>query len=47
MNGQALQTIIIIPYRTFKEKIRITKYFDRIAKMQIEDKYVYIELKEV
>ena len=34
----------MIPFRNFKEKIRITIKYDRLAKMQIiEDKYVYLE----
>ena len=35
--------IEMIPFRNFKEKIRITKKYERLAKMQIiEDKYIYL-----
>ena len=38
----------LIPYKNFKEKISITKEYDRIAKMEIIDnKFVYVEIKEV
>lgn len=44
---QPMQTIIIIPYISFKDKLRITKKYDFIAKMEIFDKYVYVEMREV
>ena len=43
-----MQVVKIIPYKSFKDKLRITKEYDRIAKMEIIDnKYVYVEIKEV
>lgn len=34
----------MIPFRNFKEKLRITKKYERLAKMQIIDnKYIYLE----
>lgn len=45
---EKLQVVEIIEFKTFKEKIDITKEFDRKAKMEILDnKYVYIERLEV
>ena len=43
---EAVQIVRVIPYRNFKEKIRITKEYDHITKMTIEDKYILVELKE-
>ena len=43
---EAVQIVRVIPYRNFKEKIIITKEYDHIAKMTIEDKYILVELKE-
>lgn len=44
---EILQITEAIPYRNFKEKIRITKEFDNKSKMIIEDKYVYVQSLEV
>lgn len=42
-----MQVVELIEFRSFKEKVKITKKYDRIAKMSIVDnRYVYIELKE-
>lgn len=41
-----MQVVRVIPYKTFKEKLRITKKYDFIAKMEIFDKYVYVEMRE-
>jgi len=45
---EILQVTELLPFKTFKEKLSITKKYDRKAKMQIiDDKYVYVEHKEV
>lgn len=42
-----LQSIELIPFKTFKEKIDITKKYDGKAKMEIVDnKFVLVEKKE-
>ena len=41
-----MQVVLSIPYRTFKDKINITKRYDGKADIEIFDKYVYIESKE-
>ena len=47
MEEQILYSTLLLPYRNFKEKIRITKEYDCKAKVEIIDnKYVYVELKE-
>jgi hypothetical protein len=44
---EVLQIVELIPFRTFKEKLAITKEFDLTAKMQIIDnKYVFVEREE-
>lgn len=35
----------IIPYRNFKDKINITKRFDRQANMKVYKGYVYLEFR--
>lgn len=47
MNKETLQVVEIIEFRNFKEKLNITKEYDRKAKMEIIDnKYVYVEREE-
>lgn len=44
---EELLVIRTVPYRTFKEKMRITKEYDRIAsRMIVEDGYVVLVIKE-
>lgn len=48
MNEETLIIIEFIEFNTFKEKLDITKKYDRKAKMEIvDDKYVYVERLEV
>lgn len=43
---EKLQVVEIIEFKTFKEKIDITKEYDRKAKMEIIDnKYVYVKMR--
>ena len=41
--GEYLQVVEIIPFKTFKEKIAITKKFDGKAKIEIHKNYIYVE----
>lgn len=44
MTNENLQRVEIINFRNFKEKIRLTKRYERLAKMEIIDnKYIYLE----
>lgn len=44
MDDENLKTIECIRFYTFKEKLKITKQYERLAKMQIIDnKYIYLE----
>lgn len=36
--------VLAIPYRSFKEKIAITKQYQSKAKIEIFDDFVYIEM---
>lgn len=36
--------VLAIPYRSFKEKIAITKQYQGKAKIEIFDDFVYIEM---
>lgn len=41
---ETLKVIEFIPYKDFKEKLKLTKKYDRKAKIEIvDDKYVYVE----
>ena len=42
---EILTVVETIKYRTFKEKIDITKKYDGKAKIQIYDNYIYLEKK--
>lgn len=45
MKGEGM-SVLLIGFKTFKEKIAITKRYDRKAKMHIlDDKYVYIVME--
>lgn len=44
---EILQITEAIPYKNFKEKINITKKYDHIGKIVVEDRYVYVETLEV
>ena len=42
-----LQSVELIPFKTFKEKIAITKKYDGKAKMEVVDnKFVLVEKEE-
>ena len=43
---EILTVVEIINYRSFKEKIDITKIYGGKAKIQIYDNYIYLEKKE-
>ncbi len=44
---ESLQSIELIPFKTFKEKMAITKKYDGKAKMEIIDnKFVLVEKEE-
>lgn len=46
MDLERLETVEIIPFRSFKEKISITKKYFHTAKMEIIDnKYVYLKFR--
>lgn len=39
-----LQKVELIPFRSFKEKIKLTKEYERYAKMEIiDDKYILLK----
>lgn len=38
-------TILGIPFKTFKEKIKIVQAYDKKAKVIILEKVIYIEMK--
>ncbi len=42
-----MQVVRVIPYKTFKDKLKIVKKYDGVAKIEIFNKYVYIEQTEV
>lgn len=47
MDEETLIIIEFIKFNTFKEKLNITKKYDRKAKMEIvDDKYVLVERRE-
>lgn len=48
MNDQyeILQIINLIPYKTFNEKIKITRKYLGKAKITVEDKYILVVTKE-
>ena len=35
--------IEVIPYKTFKERLQVTKKYEGKAKITIYDRYIYIE----
>ena len=41
-----LKVVELIPYSTFKERLNIIKQFDQKAKIEILDKYIYVERTE-
>lgn len=44
MITENLQRVEIISFKNFKEKIRLTKQYEKLAKIQIIDnKYIYLE----
>lgn len=40
-------TILGIPFKNFKEKIKIVQAYDKKGKVKILDNIVYIEIKEM
>lgn len=44
---ESLIVIEYIPFRTFREKIDITKEYDGKAKIEIDEKHIYVERIEV
>ena len=38
-----LKVVEFIPYSTFKEKLNITKQYDKFSKVEIFEKYIYVE----
>ena len=46
--NEKLQIVELIEFKTFKEKLDITREYDHKAKMEIIDnRYIYIEREEV
>lgn len=43
---QELIVVEYIPYRNFREKIDITKEFRGKARVEIDEKYIYVERME-
>lgn len=42
-----LKVVELIPYSTFKERLKIIKQYDKKAKIEIFEDYIYIERTEV
>ena len=38
-----LKVMELIPYSTFKEKLNITKQYDKSSKVEIFENYIYVE----
>lgn len=41
-----LKVVELIPYSTFKERLKIIKQYDKKAKIEIFEEYIYIERTE-
>lgn len=41
-----LKVVELIPYSTFKERLKIIKQYDKKAKISIFEEYIYIERTE-
>lgn len=41
-----LKVVELIPYSTFKERLKIVKEYDKKAKIEILEDYIYIERTE-
>ena len=41
-----LKVVELIPYSTFKERLKIVKEYDKKAKIEIFENYIYIERTE-
>lgn len=37
--------VLGIPYHSFKEKIRLTRKYDRKGKVEVLDGFIYVEMK--
>ena len=42
-----LKIVELIPYSTFKEKLKIIKQFDQKSKIEIFEKHIYVERTEL
>ena len=42
-----LKVVELIPYSTFKERLKIIKQYDQKAKVEIFENYIYVERTEV
>ena len=42
-----LKVVELIPYSTFKERLKIIKQYDKKAKIEIFENYIYVERTEV
>ena len=41
-----LKVVELIPYSTFKERLKIIKQYDKKAKISIFEEYIYVERTE-
>ena len=41
-----LKVVELIPYSTFKERLKIIKQYDQKSKIEIFEKYIYVERTE-
>ena len=41
-----LKVVELIPYSTFKERLKIIKQYDKKAKIEISENYIYVERTE-
>ena len=41
-----LKVVELVPYSTFKERLKIIKQYDKKAKISIFEEYIYIERTE-
>ena len=41
-----LKVVELIPYSTFKERLKIIKQYDQKAKVEIFENYIYVERTE-
>ena len=41
-----LKVVELVPYSTFKERLKIIKQYDKKAKIEILENYIYVERTE-